>query len=122
MSLNCATLDAEDFDRELFGEEQGGTNGLKFGLLERANGGTLLLDEVADMPLATQGKFVRVLQESAFTRVGGRNSVKVDVRILSASNRDLAKEIPEGPSVKICSIACLWCPFLCPALKTAAQI
>ena len=96
VSVNCATLDPEDFDRELFGEEQSATSGLKFGLLERANGGTLLLDEVADMPLATQGKFVRVLQESAFTRVGGRNSVKVDVRILSASNQDLSKEIAEG--------------------------
>lgn len=96
VTLNCATLDQESFERELFGEEQGGSAGLRFGLLERANGGTLLLDEVADMPLATQGKFVRVLQENAITRVGGRNSVKVDVRVLSATNRDLAKEIAEG--------------------------
>lgn len=94
--LNCATLDPESFESELFGEEPGGSAGLKFGLLERANNGTLLLDEVADMPLATQGKFVRVLQENAFTRVGGRNSVKVDVRVLSATNKDLSKEIADG--------------------------
>ena len=94
--LNCATLDFDVFEAELFGQEQSGSSALKFGLLERANGGTLLLDEIADMPLATQGKFVRVLQENAFTRVGGRNNVKIDVRVLSATNRDLAKEIADG--------------------------
>ena len=94
--LNCATLDADEFEKELFGEEQTSISSLKFGLLERANGGTLLIDEVADMPFSVQGKFVRVLQENAFTRVGGRNSVKVDVRVLSASNRDLSKEIAEA--------------------------
>ena len=96
IALNCANLNPEAFESELFGEEQGSSAGLKFGVLERANGGTLLLDEVADMPLAAQGKFVRVLQESAFTRVGGRNPIKVDVRVVSTSNRDLAKEIAAG--------------------------
>ena len=94
--LNCATLDSETFESELFGEDQMGNSSLKFGLLERANGGTLLLDEVADMPLAIQGKFVRVLQENAFTRVGGRHSIKIDVRVLSTTNQDLAKEIADG--------------------------
>ncbi len=96
IALNCANLSAEAFESELFGEEHGRSAGLKFGVLERANGGTLLLDEVVDMPLAAQGKFVRVLQESAFTRVGGRTPIKVDVRVVSTSNRDLAKEIAAG--------------------------
>lgn len=94
--LNCATLNPDEFEAELFGQEQSSSYSLKFGLLERANMGTLLLDEVADMPLAVQGKFVRVLQENAFTRVNGRNSIKVDVRVLSTSNKDLAAEIAEG--------------------------
>ena len=96
ISLNCANLNPDVFEQELFGEEQGASTGLKFGVLERANGGTLLLDEIADMPIAAQGKFVRVLQESAFTRVGGRVPVKIDVRVISTTNRDLAKEITVG--------------------------
>jgi two-component system nitrogen regulation response regulator NtrX len=97
--LNCATLNPTRFEEELFGVETG-TDPLaqprRAGVLERAHGGTLLLDEVADMPLETQGKIVRALQEQGFERIGGGTRVKVDVRVLSTTNRDLAAEITAG--------------------------
>ena len=97
MMLNCATLLPERLEVELFGSVDGihGEPG-KTGVLEQAHGGTLLLDEVADMPLETQGKIVRVLQEQKFTRVGAKDMVQVDVRILASTNRDLMQEMEEG--------------------------
>ncbi|MBM3588345.1 MAG: sigma-54-dependent Fis family transcriptional regulator [Alphaproteobacteria bacterium] len=95
--LNCAILNPGRFEEELFGVEpdaQGQTR--HAGVLERAHGGTLLLDEVADMPLETQGKIVRALQEQGFERVGGGTRVKVDVRVMATTNRDLAAEIAAG--------------------------
>jgi two-component system nitrogen regulation response regulator NtrX len=97
--LNCATLNPSRFEEELFGVESGAdptTQPRRAGVLERAHGGTLLLDEVADMPLETQGKIVRALQEQGFERIGGGTRVKVDVRVLSTTNRDLAAEIAGG--------------------------
>jgi two-component system nitrogen regulation response regulator NtrX len=84
---------------ELFGTEpgaEGPDTPRRIGTFERAHGGTLFLDEVADMPLETQGKIVRVLQEQVFERVGGSNRVEVDVRVVAASNRDIAAEIAAG--------------------------
>ncbi len=95
--LNCAAMHPDRLEEELFGTE--GTNGVgprRIGTLEQAHGGTLLLDEVADMPLPTQGKIVRVLQEQTFTRVGGTRPVEVDVRVIASSNRDLPSQIEEG--------------------------
>jgi len=97
--LNCATLNPGRFEEELFGIEAGPdplTQPRRAGLLERAHGGTLLLDEVADMPLETQGKIVRALQEQGFERLGGGTRVKVDVRVLATTNRDLQAEIAAG--------------------------
>ncbi len=95
--LNCATLRPDRLEVELFGAEPGETGGArKIGVLEQAHGGTLLLDEVADMPLETQGKIVRALQENTFMRLGGGNRVEVDVRVLAATNRDLKTEIEAG--------------------------
>ncbi len=95
--LNCATLRPDRLESELFGAEPGETGGArKIGVLEQAHGGTLLLDEVADMPLETQGKIVRVLQENTFMRLGGGSRVEVDVRVLSSTNRDLPSEIENG--------------------------
>jgi len=97
--LNCATLNPARFEEELFGVEPGPdpvAQPRRAGVLERAHGGTLLLDEVADMPLETQGKIVRVLQEQGFERVGGSTRVKVDVRVLATTNRDLQAEIGAG--------------------------
>lgn len=97
MSLNCATLLPERLEIELFGSIDGvqGEPG-KVGVLEQANGGTLLLDEVSDMPLETQGKIVRALQDQKVTRVGGKDPVQVDVRILASTNRDLNRAMEEG--------------------------
>ena len=95
--INCATMRPEQLDLELFGTEQAVAGGArKIGVFEQAHGGTLYLDEVGDMPLETQGKIVRVLQEQVFTRVGGNTRVEVDVRVVASSNRDLQIEITAG--------------------------
>ena len=97
--VNAATMAPERMEAELFGVDGGG-NGPdspgKVGTFERAHGGTLLLDEVADMPLETQGKILRFLQDQTFRRVGGSANVEVDVRIVTATNRDLRAEISAG--------------------------
>jgi len=90
--LNCAAMHPEDLERALFGCEpgvEGRDTPRRAGLLERAHGGTLLLDEVADLPLETQAKIVRVLQENTFERIGGDRGVQVDVRVIASTSRDL---------------------------------
>lgn len=99
VALNCATLNPTRFEEELFGVEAGADPAAqprRAGVLERAHNGTLLLDEVADMPIETQGKIVRALQEQGFERIGGATRVKVDVRVIATSNRDLQAEIAAG--------------------------
>ncbi len=99
IAINCAVMRPERLEVELFGTEAGGEgpdSPRKIGTFEQAHSGTLFLDEVADMPLETQGKIVRVLQEQVFERVGGTNRVEVDVRVVASSNRDLAAEIAAG--------------------------
>jgi two-component system nitrogen regulation response regulator NtrX len=91
----AARMAPERVEAELFGEEQAGEL-LRPGLLEVADGGTLFLDEVADMPITTQGKILRVLTEQSFLRVGGTAPVRVDVRLVSATARDLMEEIAAG--------------------------
>ena len=85
----------ERVEEELFGVEESGDL-VRPGLLEQAHGGTLFLDEIADMPITTQGRILRVLTDQSFTRVGGVRIVKVDVRVVSATARDLTQEIAEG--------------------------
>ncbi|WP_374653020.1 sigma-54-dependent transcriptional regulator [Dongia sp.] len=94
--LNCATMHPDRLESELFGLERDGEGAAKIGFLEQAHGGTLLLDEVADMPLETQGKILRVLQEQTFERVGGKTRVEVDVRVIAATARDLQAEMNAG--------------------------
>jgi two-component system nitrogen regulation response regulator NtrX len=99
VAMNCATLNPARFEEELFGVEAGAdpvAQPRRAGVLERAHTGTLLLDEVSDMPLETQGKIVRALQDQTFERLGGSARVKVDVRVLSTTNRDLQAEIAAG--------------------------
>ncbi len=99
VALNCAILNPNRFEEELFGVEAGAdaaSQPRRAGVLERAHGGTLLLDEVSDMPLETQGKIVRALQEQSFERLGGGARVKVDIRVVATSNRDLQAEIGAG--------------------------
>ena len=91
--VNCAAMHPERMEAELFGVEQMPDGTRKIGTFEQAHGGTLVLDEVADMPLETQGKIVRILQEQTFDRLGGGKRVEVDVRVMAITNRDLAGEI-----------------------------
>ncbi|MBX7493116.1 sigma-54 dependent transcriptional regulator [Qipengyuania sp. 1NDW9] len=92
--VNSARITPERFEEELFGEEAEGKL-VRPGLLETADGGTLYLDEVADMPLSTQARILRVLTEQSFVRVGGNRQIGVDVRVISSTARDLTKEMEE---------------------------
>lgn len=92
--VNSARITPERFEHELFGEEENG-NLIRPGLLEMADGGTLYFDEVADMPLSTQARILRVLTDQKFVRVGGNRQIGVDVRFVSSTSRDLEKEIAE---------------------------
>lgn len=94
VTVNSARITPERFEQELFGEESGGKL-VRAGLLELADGGTLYLDEVADMPLSTQARILRVLTEQSFVRVGGHRQIRVDVRVVSSTARDLEREIAE---------------------------
>ena len=99
IELNCAAIPEELIESELFGHEKGsftGASNQKIGKFDQANGGTLFLDEIGDMSLKTQAKILRVLQEQRFERVGGTQVFEVDVRIITASNKNLEEEITKG--------------------------
>jgi len=99
VEVNCAAIPKELIESELFGHEKGsftGATGMKRGKFELADKGTIFLDEIADMSLATQAKVLRVLEGQEFQRVGGTKTLKADVRVIAASNKDLADEIRKG--------------------------
>ena len=99
VEVNCAAIPSDLIESELFGHVKGAfTSAVKdrAGKFEIANGGSIFLDEVADMSLAAQAKVLRAFEESKIQRVGGEKDIKVDVRIISATNKDLSKEIAEG--------------------------
>jgi DNA-binding NtrC family response regulator len=99
IAVNCAAIPAELIESELFGHEKGAfTSAMKQrqGKFEQAHGGTLFLDEIGDMSLSAQAKVLRALQEHKVSRVGGDKEIKVDVRVLAATNKDLKKEIAEN--------------------------
>jgi len=96
VAINCATMEPDRLEAELFGVEAGDGSPRKTGLFELAHNGTLYLDEVADMPLETQGKILRVLIDQTFTRVGGQARVQVDARVICSSTRDLRAETEAG--------------------------
>ena len=99
VKVNCAALPANLIESELFGHERGSFTGAterRVGKFELAHNGTLFLDEIGEMPLELQVKLLRTLQEKEIERVGGRTTIKVDVRIIAATNRDLEKEMKEG--------------------------
>jgi DNA-binding NtrC family response regulator len=97
--INCAALPTSLIDSELFGHEKGAFTGAyerKIGRFEQAHTGTIFLDEIGELPLESQSKLLRVLQEKEIERIGGRTTIKTDVRIIAATNRDLTKEVAEG--------------------------
>jgi len=97
--VNCAALSEQLLESELFGHERGAFTGAhrqRSGRFELADGGTLLLDELAEISPSMQAKLLRVLQEDEFERVGGQKTLKVDVRVIATTNRDLTKEVAEG--------------------------
>ncbi|WP_146585854.1 nitrogen assimilation response regulator NtrX [Puniceibacterium confluentis] len=95
VTVNCAGVAPESMEETLFGRESA-DRGVEPGLLEQAHGGVIYFDEVADMPLGTQSKILRVLVDQQFTRVGGADKVRVDLRVISSTNRDLGMEIEAG--------------------------
>jgi len=99
LAINCAAIPETLLESELFGHEKGAFTGAskkRIGKFEQCNKGTILLDEVGDMSLSTQAKILRVLQEGAFERIGGNETIKVDVRVLASTNRKLEELIKEG--------------------------
>jgi len=99
VDVNCAAIPSELLESELFGHEKGaftGATGQRIGKFEQADGGTLFLDEIGDMSPDAQAKVLRALQENAIVRVGGSQKIKVDVRVLAATNKDLMEEIEQG--------------------------
>ncbi len=98
-AINCAAIPETLIESELFGYEPGaftGANHRKIGLFEASNKGTLFLDEIGDLPLLMQTKILRVLQDKEVRRIGGKDSLKIDVRIVAATNHDLEKDVPAG--------------------------
>jgi DNA-binding NtrC family response regulator len=99
LAINCAAIPDALLESELFGHEKGAFTGAerrRIGKFEQCSGGTLFLDEVGDMPLATQGKVLRLLQDQAFERVGSNETIQTDVRLITATNRDLEEEAARG--------------------------
>jgi transcriptional regulator with GAF, ATPase, and Fis domain len=99
VEVNCAAIPSELIESELFGHMKGSFTGAvkdRAGKFEQADGGTLFLDEIGDMSLSAQTKVLRALQENEITRVGSDKAIKVNVRVLAATNKDLKKEIAEG--------------------------
>lgn len=99
LTINCAAVPETLFESELFGHERGAFTGAErthIGKFERCRDGTLFFDEIGDMPLSTQGKVLRVLQYGEFERLGGKENIKADVRIIAATNKNLEKEVEQG--------------------------
>jgi two-component system, NtrC family, nitrogen regulation response regulator NtrX len=120
VEVNCAAIPEELIESELFGHEKGSFTGAiaqKRGKFELAHGGTIFLDEIADMSLRTQAKILRILQEHKFERVGGSETIDVDVRVIAATNKSLEKEIQEGKFREDLYYRLNVIPFHVPALR-----
>lgn len=108
MALNCAALPDSLLESELFGHERGAFTGAiqkKLGKFEMAHTGTLFLDEISEMNLGLQSKLLRVLQEREVDRIGGREPVPVNIRVIATTNRSSITKSPKGAFGRICSIA-----------------
>jgi two-component system nitrogen regulation response regulator NtrX len=120
VEVNCAAIPEELIESELFGHEKGAFTGAiaqKRGKFQLANEGTIFLDEIADMSLRTQAKILRILQEHTFERVGGTDTIDVDVRVIAASNKSLEQEIQEGHFREDLYYRLNVIPFHVPALR-----
>ena len=120
VEVNCAAIPEELIESELFGHEKGAFTGatqLRRGKFDLANGGTLFLDEIGDMSLKTQAKILRILQEQKFERVGGSQTISVDVRIVAATNKDLKTEIARGAFREDLFYRLNVIPFVVPPLR-----
>jgi two-component system, NtrC family, nitrogen regulation response regulator NtrX len=124
IKVNCAAIPNELMESELFGHEKGaftGAAGLRRGKFELADGGTLFLDEVGDLPQAAQAKLLRVLQEGEFHRLGGEQPVRVSVRVVSATNKDLSGEVSQGRFREDLYYRLAVMPLRVPALRERPQ-
>ena len=120
--LNCSAIVDTLFESELFGHVKGSFTGAthdKPGLFEHAHGGTLFLDEIGDMPLPSQAKLLRVLQNQEVQRVGSLCARKVDVRVVAATNHDLRVLIARKRFRKTSITGCPWLRYICPGWRTA---
>ncbi|RKY90695.1 MAG: two-component system response regulator [Ignavibacteriae bacterium] len=120
IKVNCAALPENLLESELFGHEKGAFTGAvnrRQGRFELADGGTLFLDEIGDMTLSTQAKILRVLQEGEFERVGGEKTIRVNVRIIAATNKDLELEVEDGNFRKDLFFRLSVVPIVLPALR-----
>jgi DNA-binding NtrC family response regulator len=124
IKVNCAAFSRELVESELFGHEKGAFTGAttaREGKFEIADGGTLFLDEIGDMGLETQAKILRVLQEREFERVGGNRTIKVDVRVLAATNQDLEAKVKEGTFREDLYYRLNVVPLVLPSLRERAE-
>ena len=120
VEVNCAAIPEELIESELFGHEKGAFTGatqLRRGKFDLAHGGTLFLDEIGDMSLKTQAKILRILQEQKFERVGGTQTISVDVRVVAATNKDLKAEIQKGSFREDLYYRLNVIPFIVPPLR-----
>ncbi len=124
VALNTAAIPSELLESELFGHEAGAFTGAQrrhIGRFEQADGGTLFLDEIGDMPLPLQTRLLRVLAQGEFFRVGGRELIRVDVRVVAATHQDLEGLVAQGSSAPTCCTAWTWCACSCHRCASAAR-
>ena len=124
IKINCAALPINLVESELFGHEKGSFTGAherKIGKFEQASGGTILLDEIGEMSAEMQAKLLRVLQEKEIDRIGGKSSIKVDVRIIAATNKDLELEVAQGRFRMDLYYRLLVFPIIIPPLRERAE-
>jgi len=120
IKVNCTALPSELIESELFGHEKGAFTGAvnrKIGRFELAHGGTIFLDEIGDLPLSLQTRLLRVLQENEFERVGGEKTIKIDVRVITATNRNLEERVVEGEFRQDLYYRLNVFPIICPPLR-----